>query len=149
MNFKENIYNQTILLDIAIIEENLNLTQHQMCKNKKKKFLIWFQHANKTLKIGLPVAISRSGFIALILIDTAMVGRISADELAIISIATGPQVFLMLVGLGLLRGGPILIAQAFGAGQNIKCGHIFRLVMIYALFIGIILTTIRTPSTAS
>ncbi|MDC0074657.1 MATE family efflux transporter [Alphaproteobacteria bacterium] len=113
-----------------------------MCLYLKKKLLIWLQQANKTLKIGLPVAVSRSGFIALILIDTAMVGRIGADELAIISIATGPQVFLMLVGLGLLRGGPILIAQAFGAGQNTKCGHIFRLVMVYALFIGIILTTI-------
>jgi len=83
------------------------------------------QHLWQTVRIGAPVVVSRAGFVAVVVVDTIMSGRAGADELAYFSIASGPQLFLMMVGIGLLRGAPVLTAQAFGAAMNARsasCG---------------------------
>jgi MATE family multidrug resistance protein len=66
--------------------------------------------------------VSRAGFIGLVVVDTVMSGRAGTDELAYFSIASGPQLFLMMLGIGLLRGAPVLTAQAYGAGEAREIG---------------------------
>lgn len=39
-------------------------------------------HIRDTVRLSLPVMISRAGILTMILIDTVMVGRFSSDELA-------------------------------------------------------------------
>jgi MATE family multidrug resistance protein len=80
------------------------------------------QHLSQTVRIGAPVVVSRAGFIGLVVVDTVMSGRAGTDELAYFSIASGPQLFLMMLGIGLLRGAPVLTAQAYGAGEAREIG---------------------------
>ncbi len=83
-------------------------------------------HLSGTLVLAGPVIIARAGFVILQIVDTVMTGRAGAQELAFVGIANGLQMVLMLVGLGLLRGIPVLVAQAHGAGDLERCGRIWR-----------------------
>ncbi len=97
------------------------------------------QHLWQTVRIGAPVVVSRAGFVAVVVVDTIMSGRAGADELAYFSIASGPQLFLMMVGIGLLRGAPVLTAQAFGAGDERQIGVLWRVITFHSLLISALL----------
>ncbi len=88
------------------------------------------------------MVVSRAGFVGLVVVDTVMSGRVSTDELAYFSLASGPQLFLMMVGIGLLRGAPVLTAQAFGAGESEKIGALWRVIAIHAFLLSLILTAV-------
>lgn len=48
------------------------------------------------------------------LVDTLMVGRYGTDDLAFISLASGPVNFLMIIGIGLMTGTAVAVANAVG-----------------------------------
>jgi multidrug resistance protein, MATE family len=96
-------------------------------------------HIRLTFNLAWPVVMSRSGLMLMISTDVAMTGHAGKDELAFISIAMATQVTLMLVGIGMLFGTTVLTAQAHGAGEHNKCGGIWRLGLVHALVLGIIL----------
>ncbi|TNE59474.1 MAG: MATE family efflux transporter [Alphaproteobacteria bacterium] len=89
-----------------------------------------------TLRLALPVMLARAGLPVFVIVDTLTVGRVGAEELAYLSLGVVPTLTLMLVGVGILQGGMILTAQAFGAGDLASCGKIFRVNLIHALGIG-------------
>lgn len=97
------------------------------------------QHLWQTIRIGSPVVVSRAGFVGLVVVDTVMSGRASADELAYFSIASGPQLFLMMLGIGLLRGAPVLTAQAYGAGDARQIGVLWRVITLHGLLLSAVL----------
>jgi len=97
------------------------------------------QHLLQTVRIGAPVVVSRAGFVGLVVIDTVMSGRAGTDELAYFSIASGPQLFLMMVGIGLLRGAPVLTAQAYGAGEAHEIGVLWRVITLHAFLLSALL----------
>ena len=99
-------------------------------------------HIGQTLRIGAPVVVSRAGFIGLVVVDTVMSGRAGTDELAYFSIASGPQLFLMMVGIGLLRGAPVLTAQAYGAGEDREIGALWRVIALHAFALSLVLMAI-------
>ncbi len=80
---------------------------------------------SETLRLAAPIMAARAGILAMVLIDSAMTGRVSARELAYFGLGIAPQLVLTLVGVGLLQGGIVLIAQAYGAGETQKCGAIW------------------------
>jgi multidrug resistance protein, MATE family len=100
------------------------------------------QHLLQTVRIGAPVVVSRAGFVGLVVIDTVMSGRAGTDELAYFSIASGPQLFLMMVGIGLLRGAPVLTAQAYGAGEAHEIGVLWRVITLHAFLLSALLIPI-------
>ncbi len=99
-------------------------------------------HVAGTLVLAGPVIIARAGFVILQIVDTVMTGRAGVQELAFIAIANGLQMVLMLVGLGLLRGIPVLVSQAYGAGDFERCGRIWRSGLVHGLLLGLALVPI-------
>lgn len=95
-------------------------------------------HVFDTVRLAVPVMFSRAGLLLLTLVDTMMVGRFGAQDLAYLSLGIGPQLVLMLVAIGVLQGGIVLTAQAYGAGEYKSCGDIWRVSLAHAAVLGLI-----------
>lgn len=80
--------------------------------------------------------LARVGQLALVTVDTVMTGRYAAEELAAYALAQAVFMTLMLVGMGLVTGTVVLVAQADGAGRSRECGTIWRTSLADALFLG-------------
>lgn len=80
--------------------------------------------------------LARVGQLALVTVDTVMTGRFSATELAAYALAQAVFMTLMLLGMGLVTGTVVLVAQADGAGRPTECGTIWRTALADALFLG-------------
>lgn len=96
------------------------------------------EHVKRTLTLAVPVVLARSGVLIMAAVDTAMTGRSSGTELAYIGIGIAPTISLMLVGLGLLMGVSIMVAQADGAEAHGECGMIWRVGMWHAAVLGLV-----------
>ncbi len=96
------------------------------------------EHISRTLRLALPVTLARAGLLALTVVDTAMTGHAGADQLAFYAIASAPQIFIQLLGIGLLLGTVVLTAQADGAGRPATCGTIWRVALLQASAYGLI-----------
>jgi MATE family multidrug resistance protein len=70
------------------------------------------------LRLSVPMAIAQLGIIALSLVDTAAIGRVSVDDLAGAGIGRSIGFAAMVIGIGVAAGLEPLAAQAIGAGEN-------------------------------
>ncbi len=89
------------------------------------------------LKLAGPVILSRLGIMAMGLTDTLVVGRFSAEQLGIHSLAWAPTVTVLVVVLGLLTGVQVMTAQAGGRGDQRATGAVLRRGVTYAFWIGL------------
>lgn len=94
-------------------------------------------HLQRTVKLALPVIISRFGVLTMVVVDTAMTGHFSTTEMAYLGLGSAPMFTLLLVGIGMLVGTAILTAQACGAGEPELAGSIWRVSMWHALGLGL------------
>ncbi len=76
------------------------------------------------LKLAWPVIFAEIGWVMLGVVDTMVVGRVSAEALGAVSIGSGLHMAVILVGIGLLLGLDYKISHAHGAGSIEKCKHI-------------------------
>lgn len=95
------------------------------------------EHIGRTLTLAVPVMLSRAGILIMTVVDSAMTGHAGAVELAYYGLAFAPQIFLTLLGIGLLLGTVILTASADGAERPAECGPIWRISLWHALICGI------------
>ena len=110
-----------------------------MTQNKNGSLLITIKrHITEIFGLAVPTVLSRAGMIVMLIVDAAMVGHYSSQELAYQSIGLAPMMFLLVTAFGLMNG--ILVVTAFhcGSGNLEKCGPIWRRSLIYALALGII-----------
>ncbi len=91
------------------------------------------------LSLAAPVAAARSGLLIMIAVDTAMVGRVSADALAAYGIGQSIQVPMLLFGIGLVTGGQIITAALYGAGASKGTGTVLRVTLWHALGVGLLI----------
>ena len=96
-------------------------------------------HLRETMRLALPVMLARLGVLTIVTMDTAMSGHASGDDLAWYAIAIAPQIPLLLVGIGLLMGTVVLVAQAVGAGTPERCGAIWRTALVHAAVAGAVM----------
>jgi len=89
------------------------------------------------IRLAVPVMLTRLGLLLFTTLDTLMLGHLGADELAYFAISVPPQVTVLTVGFGLLSGTLVLIAQARGAGRMDEIGHVFKMVMVISLVVGV------------
>ncbi|MDF1586330.1 MATE family efflux transporter [Marinimicrococcus flavescens] len=94
------------------------------------------QHLGETLSLAAPVMVARAGVLVMVVVDTVMTGLAASDELAFYAIATAPFTLLMLLGIGLMTGVVVLVAQAAGAGRSAECGAIWRMGVLDGLILG-------------
>ncbi len=106
------------------------------------------QHVLPTLRLAVPVMIARAGLLVMTTVDTVMCGRLTAEEIAFYAIAQLPQMALLLVGVGLLMGVVVVTAQLDGAGRFAECGRLWRLGLLNALVIGVLVGLLLWPGEA-
>jgi MATE family multidrug resistance protein len=94
------------------------------------------EHVRRTIRLAGPVMASRAGILVMATVDTVMCGQLGAGQLAFYGIAIVPHLAFLLVGLGLMMGVVVLVAQADGAGRRVECGRIWRLGLVNAAAIG-------------
>ena len=82
---------------------------------------------------------ARLGVLTIVVMDTAMSGHASGDDLAYYAVAAAPQIPLLLVGIGLLMGTIVMTAQAVGAGNPERCGAIWRTALAHAIVAGAVM----------
>lgn len=100
------------------------------------------RHVRDLAVLAAPVVVARSGIMVMGLVDTVMVGRFSAEELAYLGIGLAPITVLLLILTGLLMGTLVVTAGAFGSGDERGCGAVWRRSLAYALSLGTIAATI-------
>lgn len=96
------------------------------------------EHVRRTLALALPVMVARAGLIVLIAVDTVMSGHAGANELAYYGLGLAPQMPMILLGVGLLMGTVVLVAQAAGADDDAASGAIWRVALVHALVLGVV-----------
>ncbi|MCW5964485.1 MAG: MATE family efflux transporter [Bryobacterales bacterium] len=91
-------------------------------------------------KLALPVVLAELGWMAMTVVDTMMVGRLSAEAIGAVSFGALFVNVLTFFSLGLLLGLDTLISQAFGANNLKRCNHC----LIQGVWIAVALTPLVT-----
>ncbi len=89
-------------------------------------------------RLAIPIVLSRSGMMTLIVVDAAMVGHFSAVELGYQSIGLAPMMLIIVTSIGLMSGTLVTTANYYGSKNFKKCGLVWRQSLVYAFFLGII-----------
>jgi MATE family multidrug resistance protein len=101
--------------------------------------------AGAIFRLAVPVMLTRLGILMFATIDTLMLGRQSAEELAYFAISVPPQVTVITVSYGLFSGTLVLIAQARGAGRLEEIGHIFKIASLMAVGLSVVVAYFLLP----
>lgn len=99
-------------------------------------------HLRDLIRQAVPVVLARSGVMLLALVDTIVVGRFAADELAVLGLALTLVTVLLLVGIGLMMGTLVVTATEFGAGRFAACGVVWRRSLVYAVGLGVVMAAV-------
>ncbi|MCP5061409.1 MAG: MATE family efflux transporter [Ignavibacteriae bacterium] len=107
---------------------------------RELKHIDYKYHFKETIKLAVPVSIGQLGHIMLGVVDSFMVGRLGAEELAASSLANGLFFLILVLGIGMSFAITALIAIAKGEENNEKCGVIVRQALLVNLVFSVILT---------
>ena len=97
------------------------------------------RHLTRTARLAGPVILARAGLLVMVAIDSAMLGHYGTESLAYYAAANAAQVVMILIGVGLLQGTTILVAQAHGARDSAACGAYWRVSFIHGAVLGVIM----------
>jgi MATE family multidrug resistance protein len=73
------------------------------------------------LKLAAPVVMAELGWVSMSIVDTMMVGRLSAEAIGAVSVGSSLFLAVAIFGVGLLLGLDTLVSQAFGANETDEC----------------------------
>lgn len=109
---------------------------HERRQLMERRWLVIRAQTTSLWRLAIPVVIAELGWMAMSVVDTKMVGRLS--PLAIGSVGLGGIAYnaIVLFGMGLLLGMDALVSQAFGAGNLPECQKVLH----QGLFLAIGLT---------
>ncbi|MBR46697.1 MAG: MATE family efflux transporter, partial [Rhodospirillaceae bacterium] len=99
-------------------------------------------HLTRTLRLAAPMIVARAGLLVMAAVDTAMIGHYGTLDLAFYAASNALQVVMILVGVGLLQGTVVLVAQAHGAGTDRDCGGYWRVGLVYGAALGLVMAGI-------
>ena len=94
------------------------------------------QEIKPMLRLAWPVVVSELGWMAMVVVDTMMVGRISAEAIGAVSLGAAAVHAVSVFGVGLLLGLDPLVSQAWGARRVRDCHHL----LVQALYISVALS---------
>ena len=97
------------------------------------------RHLTRTLRLAGPVIFARAGLLVMVAIDSAMLGHYGTESLAYYAAANAAQVVMILIGVGLLQGTVILVAQAHGARESAACGAYWRVSFVHGAVLGVVM----------
>ena len=98
------------------------------------------------LALALPVVVVQVGLMLLGVVDTLMVGRVSATDLA--GVALGNLYFFAcaLLGMGILFALDPVVAQAVGAGEEDQIARTVQRGVVLALVLGVVWSLAMVPA---
>ena len=88
------------------------------------------------LKLAVPVVMAELGWVSMSIVDTMMVGRLSAEAIGAVSVGSSLFLAVAIFGIGLLLGLDTLVSQAFGAGRFDECGRW----LVHGIYLSLMLT---------
>jgi MATE family multidrug resistance protein len=91
------------------------------------------------LRLALPLALMQAGHSAMGAVDTAVVGRTGAVQLAGVGLGNGLFFAIAFFGIGLLMGADPLISQAVGAKDMVRARRLYWQGVYTALGAGLVL----------
>ncbi len=97
------------------------------------------RHLIRTARLAGPVILARAGLLVMVAVDSAMLGHYRTDALAHYAAANAAQVVVILIGVGLLQGTVILVAQAHGARDSAACGAYWRVSFAHGAVLGVVM----------
>ena len=89
-----------------------------------------------TVSLAAPVAIAEVGWVAMQIVDIAMVGRLGPEAIGAVGVGSALFLAFSVLGMGLLLGLDTLVSQAFGAGDRKQCDRWLR----HGTFLALVLT---------
>jgi MATE family multidrug resistance protein len=96
-----------------------------------------FSELRSLIHLALPVVGAQVGSMAMSVVDTMMVGRLSVEALAASSLGSAWVFALLLFGQGLVMGIDPLVTQAHGAGDGHKVARATQLGVVVALLVSV------------
>lgn len=96
--------------------------------------------------LAVPVVLAELGWIAMGVVDTIMVGRVSAEAIGAVGIGSILFFAVGIFGTGLLLGLDTLVPQAYGAGDLEDCHHTLFQAVYLCLAIAPILMVLMSVS---
>ena len=99
-------------------------------------------HLRRTVRLAAPMIVARAGLLVMAAVDTAMIGHYGTLDLAFYAASNALQIVMILVGVGLLQGTVVLVAQAHGAGADRDCGGYWRVGLVHGAVLGLVMAGI-------
>lgn len=94
------------------------------------------------LRLAVPVVLAELGWMAMGVVDTMMVGRVSAEAIGAVSIGRAVFIFVAIAGIGVLLGLDALVSNAFGARRLDECHRSLLAGLYLSLFMAVPATLI-------
>lgn len=101
-----------------------------------------YRTIGETVRLSLPIILSRTGFLLLFVTDTLFAGWSGASDLAAIGLGSALMITLLLIGVGATGAIGVLIAQSLGSRRPHLCGPLLVNGLINVLVLGLILMSI-------
>src|SRR5216683_126019 len=79
------------------------------------------QELRPMLKLATPLVVAEVGWMGMGIVDTMMVGRVSAEAMGAVSLGSVLFYAVAIFGSGLMLGLDTLVSQAHGAGRRMDC----------------------------
>jgi MATE family multidrug resistance protein len=95
------------------------------------------RHVTELVRLAAPVVVTRAGILTMALIDAAMLGRTTVDQVAFHGLGVTPFIVITVTGIGLLYGTVVMTSHAVGRGRTAECGAIWRRSLPYAAGLGV------------
>ena len=73
------------------------------------------------VRLAVPVVVAELGWIAMGIVDIAMVGRLGPEAIGAVGVGSVLFFAVVVFGIGVLLGLDTLVAQAYGAGRLDEC----------------------------
>lgn len=89
-----------------------------------------------TVSLAAPVVIAEVGWVAMQIVDIAMVGRLGPEAIGAVGVGSALFLAFSVFGMGLLLGLDTLVSQAFGARDRAQCDRWLR----HGTFLALVLT---------
>src|ERR1700748_1843193 len=81
----------------------------------------WKRELRSLLALAVPVVFSELGWMSMSIVDTIMVGRLSAEAIGAVGMGNALYYAPALFGIGILLGLDTLVSQAYGRGDFDEC----------------------------
>jgi multidrug resistance protein, MATE family len=108
-------------------------------EDRDSTLLGWEAHpARELVRLAWPITVSTISYSVMTLVDTLLVGRLGAAELAGVGLGGTAAFVFLCFSFGLLRGAKTLVAQAVGAGRRDQASAYLGAALAWALAIGVL-----------